>query len=154
MVALMAVFGTVVYTIVSPPEYVPPTDTFAGLGQNKDKTVEVVQTPQTVLAKFNGRLELKTSALNAVDAFIKSAIDDNGLSASINPERRQGRRIYSLSCSREGLNSLLADLDNIWSELDSATLFVNTEDFGVQTVVDAVTIEQTTWFPLTRFAQE
>ena len=91
---------------------------------------------------FSGRLELKTSALNAVDAFIKSAIDDNGLSASINPERRQGRRIYSLSCSKEGLNSLLADLDNIWPELDSATLFVNTEIFGVQTVVDAVTIEQ------------
>jgi len=91
---------------------------------------------------FSGRLELKTSSLNAVDAFIKSAIDDNGLSASVNPERRQGRRIYSLSCTREGLNSLLADLDNIWIKLDSATLFVNTEIFGIQTVVDAVTTKQ------------
>jgi hypothetical protein len=91
---------------------------------------------------FSGRLELKTNAINAVDAFIKSAIDDNGLSASINPERRQGRRTYSLTCSREGLNSLLADLDNIWSELDSATLFVDTEVFGVQTEVDAVTTKQ------------
>lgn len=91
---------------------------------------------------FSGRLELKTSALNAVDAFIKSAIDDNGLSATVNPERRQYRRIYTLNCSREGLNSLLADLDNIWSELDSATLFVNTEVFGVQTAVDAVTTKQ------------
>ncbi|MFH1228494.1 MAG: hypothetical protein V1701_11420, partial [Planctomycetota bacterium] len=91
---------------------------------------------------FSGRLELKTSALNAVDAFIKSAIDDNGLSASINPERRQSRRIYSLDCTREGLHSLLDDLDNIWSELDSATLFVNTETFGTQTVVDAVTTKQ------------
>lgn len=91
---------------------------------------------------FSGRLELKTNALNAVDAFIKSAIDDNGLSASINPERRQSRRIYSLDCPREGLNSLLADLDNIWIKLDSATLFVNTETFGTQTVVDAVTTKQ------------
>ena len=91
---------------------------------------------------FSGRLELKTSSLNAVDAFIKSAIDDNGLIAAINPERRQGRRVYSLSCSREGLNSLLVDLDSIWSKLDSATLFVNTEVFGVQTVVDAVTTKQ------------
>ena len=91
---------------------------------------------------FSGRLELKTSALNAVDAFIKSAIDDNGLSATVNPERRQYRRIYTLNCSSKGLNSLLADLDNIWSELDSATLFVNTEVFGVQTVVDAVTTKQ------------
>ncbi len=91
---------------------------------------------------FSGRLELETSALNAIDAFIKSAIDDNGLSASITPERRQGRHVYSLSCSREGLSLLLADLDNIWSKLDSATLFVNTEIFGVQTVVDAVTTKQ------------
>ncbi|MHC4437066.1 MAG: anti-sigma factor family protein, partial [Planctomycetota bacterium] len=88
---------------------------------------------------FSGRLELETSALNAVDAYIKSAIDDNGLSASIIPEARQSRCVYSLSCSRECLNLLLADLDNIWPKLDSATLFVNTEVFGVQTVVDAVT---------------
>lgn len=91
---------------------------------------------------FSGRLELKTNALNAVDAFIKSAIDDNGLSATINAERRQAHRIYSLDCSREELNSLLADLDSIWPELYSATLFVNTEDFGVQTAVNAVTANQ------------
>lgn len=91
---------------------------------------------------FSGRLELKTNSLTAVDAFIKSAIDDNGLSASFSPERRQSRRVYSLSCTKEGLNSLLADLDDIWSELDSATLFVNTENFGVQKVVEAVTTKQ------------
>ncbi len=91
---------------------------------------------------FSGRLELKSSSMKAVDAFIKSAIDDNGLSVSINPEGRQSRRVYSLDCTREGLNALLDDLDNIWTELDSATLFVNTENFGTQTVVDAVTTRQ------------
>ena len=125
MIGLAAVLSVVIHRIV-PLKTVP-----------EGPAVGVV-----AASGFSGRLELKTSALNAVDAFIKSAIDDNGLSASINPERRQARRIYSLSCTREGLNLLLADLDNIWSELDSATLFVNTEIFGVQTVVDAVTIEQ------------
>jgi anti-sigma-K factor RskA len=91
---------------------------------------------------FSGRLEFKTSSFAAVDAFIKSAIDDNGLSASISPERRQSRRVYSLSCTKEGLNSLLTNLDDIWSEINSATLFVNTEDFGDQIVVDAVTTKQ------------
>lgn len=91
---------------------------------------------------FSGRLELKSSSMKAVDAFIKSAIDDNGLSVSINPEGRQSRRVYSLDCTREGLHALLDDLDNIWTELDSATLFVNTENFGTQTVVDAVTTRQ------------
>ncbi|HCO95266.1 MAG TPA: hypothetical protein DIU00_15170 [Phycisphaerales bacterium] len=92
---------------------------------------------------FSGRLELKSSCLKAVDAFIKSAIDDNNdLSASINSEGRLSRRVYSLDCTREGLHALLDDLNNIWTELDSATLFVNTETFGTQTVVDAVTTRQ------------
>ena len=125
MIALAAVLSAVIHRFA--PLQTAPEESVA-------RTVAV--------SEFSGRLELKTSALNAVDAFIKSAIDDNGLSASINPEHRQSRRIYSLSCSREGLNTLLADLDDIWSELDSATLFVNTEIFGVQTVVDAVTTKQ------------
>ncbi len=125
MIALAAVLSVVIHRIV-PLKTAP-----------EEPTARIV-----AASGFSGRLELKTSALNAVDAFIKSAIDDNGLSAYTNPERRQSRRIYSLSCTREGLNSLLADLDDIWSQFDSATLFVNTEVFGVQTVVDAVTIEQ------------
>ena len=125
MIGLAAVLSAVIHRFV-PPKIAPV------------KSV----TPVVASSGFSGRLELKTGALNAVDAFIKSAIDDNGLSASTNPERRQSRRIYTLSCSREGLNSLLADLDNIWSKLDSATLFVNSEAFGVQTVVDAVTTKQ------------
>ena len=125
MIALAAILSAVIHRFVplqSAPEK-PTTSVAATSG-------------------FSGRLELETSALNAVDAFIKSAIDDNGLSAFITPERRQSRCIYSLSCSREGLRLLLADLDNIWSELDSATLFVDTGVFGVQTVVDDVTTEQ------------
>jgi len=125
MITLAAVLSVVIH------RFVPP------------KTAPEKPAARVVAASgFSGRLELKTSALNAVDAFIKSAIDDKGLSASVNPERRQGRRIYSLDCTREGLHSLLDDLDNIWTELDSATLFVNTEIFGVQTVVDAVTTKQ------------
>lgn len=107
------------------------------------RTAPVKPAARTVTAsEFSGRLELKTSALTAVDAFIKSAIDDNGLSAEISPERLRSRRVYSLNCSIEGLNILLAELDDIWSELDSATLFVDTEVFGAPTVVDAVTTNQ------------
>ncbi len=125
MITLAAVLSVVIHRFVAP------------------KTAPEKPAARIVAASgFSGRLELKTSALNAVDAFIKSAIDDNGLSASVNPERRQSRRIYSLDCTREGLHSLLDDLDNIWTELDSATLFVNTESFGTQAVVDAVTTKQ------------
>jgi len=126
MVTLAAVLSVVIHRFVAP------------------KTAPDKPAARIVAASgFSGRLELKTSSLNAVDAFIKSAIDDNNdLSASINSEGRQSRRIYSLDCTSEGLSSLLADLDNIWSELDSATLFVNTENFITQAVVDAVTTKQ------------
>ena len=138
MITLAAVLSVVIHRIV------PPRNTPEGSVAVENRTAESIK-PARMLATsgFSGRLELKTSALNAVDAFIKSSIDDNNdLSASINPERRQSRRIYSVSCTREGLNSLLDDLDNIWTELDSATLFVNTETFGTQTVVNAVTTKQ------------
>jgi len=139
MITLAAVLSVVIHRIV-PPQNIPE-----GSVAVEDRTAESIKPAARMVAAsgFSGRLELRTSALNAVDAFIKSAIDDNNdLSASINPERRQSRHIYSVSCTREGLNSLLDDLDNIWTELDSATLFVNTETFGTQTVVDAVTTRQ------------
>jgi len=125
MIALAAVLSAVIHRFV-PPQSIP----------------ETLPTRMVAASGFSGRLELKTSALNAVDAFIKSAIDDNGLSATVNAESRQSRRIYTLSCSWERLNSLLTDLDSIWSKLHSATLFVNTEVFGVQTVIDAVKTKQ------------
>ncbi|OHB85673.1 MAG: hypothetical protein A2Z38_02230 [Planctomycetes bacterium RBG_19FT_COMBO_48_8] len=138
MIALAAVLSAVIHRIV------PLQNAPEGPIAVENRTAESIRSAARVVAAsgFSGRLELKTSALNAVDAFIKSAIDDIGMSASIKSERRQGRRIYSLSCTREGLNALLADLDNIWTELDSAMLFVNTETFGTQTVVDAVTTKQ------------
>jgi len=37
---------------------------------------------------------------------------------------------------------LLADLDDIWFKLDSASLFIDTEVFGRQVAVDGVTIGQ------------
>ncbi len=125
MIGLAAVLSAVIHSIIPP-----------------QRTSEAPPARMVAASEFSGRLELKTNALNAVDAFIKSAIDENAISASSNLERQQGRRIYSLSCSKKRLNSLLTDLDKIWSRLDSATLFVNTEVFGVQAVVDAVTTKQ------------
>ncbi|OHB63164.1 MAG: hypothetical protein A2168_01520 [Planctomycetes bacterium RBG_13_50_24] len=139
MIALAAVLSAVIRRITT------PQNTPEGPIAVENRAAESIRSATRMVAasRFSGRLELKTKSLNAVDAFIKSAIDDNNdLTASINTERRQSRRIYSLSCTKEGLNPLLADLDNIWIELDSATLFVNTETFGTQTVVDAVTTKQ------------
>jgi hypothetical protein len=129
MIGLAAVLAVVIHSIVA-PDTIP---------EGPFSTSSVIDSPG-----FSGRLELKTTALIAVDAFINRAIEENGLSDSITPEDRQDRRIYSLSCTRESLNLLLADLGDIWTELDSAKLFVDTEVFGKQVAVNAVTTEQIT----------
>ena len=116
MIGLVAILSAVVYTIVA-PESVPPA------------------------AGFRGRLELKTSNLAAVDSFIKKAIEDNGLKYS-SPGRQGDKSVYALSCSREGLNLLLADLENIWEKFNSTTLFVETKTPGKEVVVDGVSAEQ------------
>ncbi|MFC1634350.1 anti-sigma factor family protein [Planctomycetota bacterium] len=113
------------------------------------RTMNAPQTPldsgrTQILAprEFSGRLELKTSDLVAVSASVNKAIESIHLSEAINPARRQDRRIYTLSCCKEELMSLLADLEPMWPVLDSATLSVNTEVFGKQIVVKTVTTEQ------------
>jgi hypothetical protein len=137
MIALMAVLAIVVYTIVAPPP-VPHGPSTA----DDKRTTEVIQPPQTVLAKFNGRLELKTAAFKEMDAFIDRAVAENGFVECTGIERLAERTTYVLTCGHSGLNRLLERLEKNWARLDSATLFVETDLFGRPVVVDAVTTDQ------------
>jgi hypothetical protein len=103
MIGLVAILGGVVYTIVAP------------------ETHPVAPVP----VAFDGRLELKTDALSTVNAFISKVIEDKGLSNSIMIENQGGKRVYSLTCSQEDLNLLLANLSGVWESFNSTTLFVN-----------------------------
>lgn len=101
MVGLVAILGGVIYTIVDrEPPINPPIPPVA----------------------FDGRLELKTDALSTVNAFIDRAIEDKGLSDSISVESQSGKRVYSLTCSQEDLNLLLAGLTDVWEKCNSTTL--------------------------------
>lgn len=91
---------------------------------------------------FSGRLELKTTTFAAVDASIKKAIHNNGLSDCVIPTRVGDKNVYSVRCTKERLNLLLADLNKIRQEFDTATLLVETEQFGKPLMVGAVTAEQ------------
>jgi len=117
MIALVAVLTALVYTIVTPETVAPPTG-------------------------FRARLEVKTTNLIAVDAVIKKAIEGNDIVRHSAPGGRRDERVYALSCSREALSSLLADLENVWERFDSATLFVETKTPGRPVVVDNVSAEQ------------
>ncbi len=155
MVGLVGVLAAVVYTIVAPESGTKRPVAVEGWEQPARK-VEAVKPGPTMVAvtekpiirfsmaemEFSGSLELKTRELVTVEASINRAIEDNQLLEKVTPERQRNKRVYALSCSREALGMLLADLDNIWKRFDSATLFVETDELGEQIVVDAVAAEQ------------
>lgn len=155
MIALIAVLASVIYTIVAPqkaddgPVAVDKPPAIEVPSEKPEPmTVATAEKPISEIGglkdtfAFNGKLELKTSNLIAVDAFINSAIEDNGLPEKVGLKSTGQRSVYTFSCSREALSLLLADLGNIWHRFDSAMLFIETDKFGEQIVVDAVTAEQ------------
>lgn len=137
MIALLGVLGMVVYTIVAPPDVPGPPRVAGG-----DRTADIIDPPPIMLAKFNGRLELKTAAFKEMDAFIDRAVAENDLVRCTGVERLGDRTTYLLTCGRKGLNGLLERLDKHWPRLDSATLFVETDIFDRLVAVDAVTTDQ------------
>lgn len=117
MIGLVAVLTVVLYTAIGPEGVTPAVG-------------------------FRGRLELKTSDLAAVDTFIKKAIEDRGLSKDSTLSRQEDKRVYSLACSREALDLLLADLGGVWERFDSTRLVVETQTPGGQVTVEDVNAKQ------------
>jgi len=136
MLGLVGILTAVVYTIVAPEK-----PGWHGLPARENTAKMAV--PPIVAAPFSGRLELRTSYLPAVVAFINRAIEDNVPSDEwIASDQSNVKEPHALICSSESFNLLLAELGNIWDKLDSAHFFVDTKVFGEQVVVDAVTAEQ------------
>lgn len=155
MIGLVAVLGGVIYTIVAPEKGAERPVAVEGWEQPLKKVKRVRPRPAMVAvtekpvirfsmaeAEFSGSLELKTRELVAVEAAINRAIEDNQLLGGVTPEERGNKMVYTLNCSREALDLLLADLGNIWGRFDSATLSVETDRLGEQIVVEAVAAEQ------------
>lgn len=146
MIALMALLAGVVYTIVGPEKGLDRPVAVGDAGHQPPRQVEGLRPGPSVATAaatgFNGRLELKTSNLIAVDQVINRAIEDNGLVGCISSRSEGNKSIYAFNCSREALNLLLADLESVWAEFGSATLFVDTGQVAGEVVVNAVTTEQ------------
>jgi len=157
MVALVAVLGVVIYTILGPEGSserpmsaddlrlpakkieVEPVGAARRLVARADSPTEGAK---AVLRGFSGRLELKTRALIAADASVNRAIEDSGLTQYGVSVRDEGQRVYTVAGSREAVNLLLSDLGNIWGRFDSASLLVETEQLGESVFVDNVKTEQ------------
>ena len=142
MLGLVGILAAVVYSIVAPTV---PQGPIVAERRNMPATIDLAEPAQVrvVVAPFSGRLELQTNILPAVVGIINRAIEENIPSDEWIASDQNGiREPHALICSSESFDLLLARLDDIWSKLDSATLFVDTEDFGRKVVVEAVTAEQ------------
>jgi hypothetical protein len=140
MVGLMAVLASVIYSIVTPSA--PPQTPLVATRTSPGPVEMVKPTLPALAAEFNGRLELKTNSFIEVDASINKAIAENDLLNCITLAREPDSSEYVLFCSRKGLSVLMADLENIWARLDSATMLIQTKEFGRPVVVNAVTPQQ------------
>lgn len=157
MVALVAVLGVVIYTILGPESVserpmttddlklpakkieVEPEVALQPLAAKAEKPMEGTE---EVLRGFSGRLELKTKALIAADTSVNRAIEDSGLAQYGVSRRDGGQRVYTVVGSREAVNLLLSDLGSIWGKFDSASLVIETDQADKQVVVDNVKTEQ------------
>jgi hypothetical protein len=100
--------------------------------------------PPTIVADagFSGRLELRTAASVQTDAFLRRAIDNSGLSASVEFDPAGGQRTYRLTGTRAGVNRLVASLSSVWPDFQNATLHVDRPGAETPVIVDAVTPDQ------------
>jgi len=155
MLGLVAILGAVIYTIVGPAG-IKEKPVAVEQWQQSDKKIPLEEpalsptaavekpTAQTHLAltQFNGRLELKTGNLIAVEAVLNRTFEDNSLLKYSGSRNQGNKRLYTLSCSRQALRALLAALENIWTRLDSATLYVKTDYLDEEIAVKSVRPEQ------------
>ncbi len=102
----------------------------------------VTQIPSVADLRLSGKLELKTNDFRGVDSIISRAIEDSGLIGSVTSIKEGNRRVYTLNCSREGLNKLLNELKGNWDKLYFASFFVDTKVFGQSVEVETVTPSQ------------
>jgi len=139
MIALLGGLGAVIYQIVAPVS--PPGS--ASMVASDDGPVVTTPTDATVATTgFSGTLELSTASFAQADAIVKAVIEENGLADLTESEMLNGMRVYHIEASRAGVHRLVADLDDIWQNSDSATLLVNTERFADPVVIEDVTQQQ------------
>ena len=157
MVGLLAILGAVIISILAPPETVPHEPIALGTRPRPAVSVQPKESPTVkvaiaeksvdevgqVAAEFTATLELKTNDFVTTDKFVRTAFENTGLlNQAASPVSREAKSVHSITCSQEDLNSLLADLQNVWAGLDSATLFVDTDRPDAQVVVHKVTADQ------------
>jgi hypothetical protein len=144
MIALLAFLGAIVYQVVAPVSGPEPTTTVAlNLPETPSADTGGRMPPMVVEDKgFAGRLELQTAMFVSTDAFVKRAIGVCGLENLAPPEIMGNRSVYRVVGGREAISRLVASLDSVWNQVDSASLHVDRLQGATPVAVEAVTADQ------------
>ncbi len=143
MLALAGVLATVVYTIVAPSSTTQPQPLVNDAGvEPVIKPVDTLPEVKIASMEFDGRLELQTDDLIAMDAFINRAVN-----SSINAENAEVRRDpassrYFVTTNRRGIVRLLSSLDSVWTRFNSTRLIVETAEFAAPVTIESITPSQ------------
>jgi hypothetical protein len=95
--------------------------------------------PEAPANVFTARLELKTKKAAAAQAELQKLLEKNLSSDFVTLPSEADRFIFTLNCSGDKMSALLADFENIWSEFESASLFVETAGLDRIIVIDKIT---------------
>ena len=91
---------------------------------------------------LTARLDLATKDFSAATAFLRRAIENEGLSGQLACRESQNGSAYTITCSRAKLSSLMNQLRAIWGRFDSADLYIETDTFARPVALNAVTAAQ------------
>jgi hypothetical protein len=149
IVGLVGILGAVVYKIVGPESNAPkivavrpaPAIKPAALPVETKKAVTVADDTSSV-GQYS--LRLTTTDFVAVDAFINKLLNESPWLKYDVTKQSPKRSVYSVLCSKGGLEALANDLSAVWPKFDSATLAVQADSIGQSVTVQNIRPEQIT----------
>jgi hypothetical protein len=138
-VVLVGMLSALVYSILSPSQTVRQPLAENGLAPHSGGPSRAGLQDTCALT---GRLEVRVASLTDMEMFFNRALENNGLATTATRDDSTGRQVYRIQCSRAALESLLADLADVWNRFENPTFYLETGRMAGPVKVASVTPDQ------------
>ncbi len=123
MIILVAVLGVMIYTVVIPHRLINEPLAFQS-NTEFNKTPQLAANTDLNKDRLIGKVEFRANNLIAVNSAVLRAIKDNSLRLENSSEGHSDKSVYVIRETPARLSSFIADLTNVWTKLDGATLSI------------------------------
>ena len=150
VVGLIGLLGAVIYRIVGPEKTTTLTVADSTRLPQAAEPKPEIQMQNTEHRTQNAEvmsvysLKLTTADFAGIDAYINKLLEESTwlkFQRAAEPRLTGGQSVYTVYCSKAGLDELMTNLATVWSRFDSATLVVH-NDSAEQVAVEQVKPEQ------------